>query len=341
MRVAMYYRNEDVRLETMPKPEPGPGELLVRVMASGICGSDVLEWYRIKKAPIVLGHEITGIIEKVGEDVSQFKPGDRVFVNHHVPCNTCRYCLSGNHTVCETLHTTRFFPGGFSEYIRVPAINTDRGTFLLPDSVSFEDGSFIEPLGCVLRSHRLAGIKPEHTLLVIGSGISGLLHILAAKAAGVGRIITTDIQDYKLKKAKEFGASAVIKAQEDVPARVREHNDSRLADIVIVCTGAYKAFTQALDSVDRAGTIICFATTSPDVELPIPINRFWRNSISIMSSYANSPYDAQVAIHMLESGIVNVNQLITHRFPLAETGKGFSLMTKSEKSLKIIIEPQN
>jgi L-iditol 2-dehydrogenase len=142
----MYYKNSDVRLEEMPKPQISSRELLVKVQASGICGSDVMEWYRIKRAPLVLGHEITGEIVEVGKNVSGYKVGDRVFVSHHVPCNSCRYCLSGNHTVCSTLHTTNYYPGGFAEYIRVPAINVERGVFLLPQEVSFADGTFIEPL---------------------------------------------------------------------------------------------------------------------------------------------------------------------------------------------------
>jgi L-iditol 2-dehydrogenase len=339
MHVAVYYNNHDVRLEERARPTIGPGEILVKTMASGICGSDVLEWYRIKKAPIVLGHEVAGEVVEVGEGVTRFRNGDRVFVNHHVPCNTCRYCLAGNHTVCETLHTTNFDPGGFSEYIRVPRINVEFGTFILPVGVSYEAGSFVEPLACVLRGQRTARLRPEQTVLVIGSGISGLLHIMCALASGTGRIIATDINEFKLAMATKAGAHAVINGKKDVPALVREHNDGRLADLVIVCTGAYKAFEQAIKSVDRAGTILCFATTDPEVQLKVPINRFWRNSVTIMSSYANSPYDAMHAIAMLQSGLVDVSTLVTHRFGLEEIGKGFALMTDSSESLKIIIEP--
>jgi L-iditol 2-dehydrogenase len=171
VRVAVYYNNRDVRLEEMPRPRIGPGELLVKVIASGICGSDVMEWYRIKKAPRVLGHEIAGDIVEVGEGVTRYEVGDRVFVSHHVPCNTCRYCLSGQHTVCETLHTTNYDPGGFAEFLRVPAINVDRGVWVLPDDVSFEEGVFIEPLGCVVRAQRVARVQPGQTVLVQGSGM--------------------------------------------------------------------------------------------------------------------------------------------------------------------------
>lgn len=340
MRVAMYYNNRDVRLEELPKPAAGPGELLVRIEASGICGSDVLEWYRIKKAPRVLGHEISGVVEQAGAGVKQFKAGDRIFVTHHVPCNTCRYCLAGNHTVCETLHTTNFEPGGFAEYVRIPAINVDRGSFLMPDGMSFDEGTFIEPLGCVVRGQREARLTAGQTVLILGSGISGLLHIMLAKAMGAGRIIATDISEFRLQKAREFGADATIGAREDVPARVREVNEGRAADLVIVCTGAFPAFQQAIKSVDRAGTIVCFATSDPGVDLPIPINDFWRNSVKVMSSYAAAPYDLAVALELIRMKRVDVSRMITHRYGLARTGEGFLKMVDGKDSLKVIIEPQ-
>ena len=180
MRVAMYYRNKDIRIQEMPIPEINDDELLVKVMASGICGSDVMEWYRIKKAPLVLGHEIAGVIAKAGKNVENFKEGDRVFVSHHVPCMKCHYCLNKHHTACETLHKTNFYPGGFSEYLKIPKINVEVGTFKLPDEMSFEEGTFIEPIGTVLRGQRLANLRKDSTLLVIGSGIAGLMHIKAA-----------------------------------------------------------------------------------------------------------------------------------------------------------------
>jgi L-iditol 2-dehydrogenase len=336
----MYYNNRDVRLEEMPTPEIGPGELLVKVLASGICGSDVMEWYRIKKAPLVLGHEITGEIVKVGGGVRNYKVGQRVFISHHVPCNTCRYCLGGKHTACETLHTTNFYPGGFAEYIRVPPINVDRGVFLLPDEVSNEDGTFIEPLACVVRGQRLAGTMPGHTVLVMGSGISGILHIALARALEVGRIIATDMNEHRMKLAKKFGADVVAHAKEDIPALVRRVNENRLADLVIVCTGALPAFTQALQSVDRGGTVLFFAPTEPGVNLPVPVNDFWRNGITLMPSYGAAPMDLTVALDLIRSRRVPVHEMITHRLGLAETGKGFQLVAGANESLKVIVYPQ-
>jgi L-iditol 2-dehydrogenase len=341
-RVAVYYRNSDVRLEERPVPKIGPGELLVKIVASGICGSDVLEWYRIKKAPIVLGHEVAGEIVLVGEGVTKYKPGQRVAVAHHVPCNTCRYCLSGYHTACHTLHTTNFDPGGFAQFVRVPALQADRGVFVLPENVSFEEGTFFEPLGCVVRGQRSANLRPGQTVAVLGAGISGILHIALAKALGAGRIMATDITPARLEMARRFGADAVFDARGDVPKLIHEACGGRGADLVIVCAGALAPFKQALASVDAGGTILCFATTDPGVELPVPLNEFWRNDVTLKPSYGSAPYDSVVALDLVASGRVPVADMITHRLPLAETPQGFKLMsTPGGSHLKVIIQPND
>lgn len=339
MRVAMYYNNHDVRVEELPKPSIGAKELLVKVLSSGICGSDVLEWYRLKKAPLVLGHEIAGEIVEVGAQVKKYKVGDRVFVAHHVPCNQCRYCRSGNHTVCVTLHTTNFFPGGFSEYIRVPELNVDRGVFVLPDQISFDMGTLIEPLACVVRGQRMAGIKPDQTVLILGAGVSGILHLLTSRRQGAGRIIITDINKKRLELAKRLGADVVIDAKEDLPKRLRKENQDRLADLVIVCTGATSAFKQALECVERAGTILCFAATTPGVNLSVPVNDFWRQSIKILHSYGASPSDCAEAIEMLRAGDLPAQELITHRLSLDKAQEGFKLVAEAQDCLKVIINP--
>ncbi len=340
MKVAMYYNNRDVRLEEISVPTIGPGELLVRVKASGICGTDVMEWYRIQKAPLVLGHEIAGEIVAVGSGVERFRIGNRVFVSHHVPCMNCRYCQSGHHSVCDTLRQTHFDPGGFAEYIRVPKINVELGTFLLPDGLSFEEGSFFEPLGCVVRAQRFARLHSGQSVLVIGSGLSGLLHIQLARAYNAARIIATDINDFRLKAAREFGADAVIQASEDVPRRLREVNDGCLADLVIVCAGAIPAARQAMQSVERGGTVLFFAPTAAGVDVPIPLFELWRDEVTITTSYAASPQDIAEAIEIIRSRRVRVREMITHRLGLAEAGLGFQLVSSARDSIKVIIEPQ-
>ncbi|MDP2753471.1 MAG: alcohol dehydrogenase catalytic domain-containing protein, partial [Nitrospirota bacterium] len=181
MKVAVYYSNDDIRIEERPKPSISSGEILVEMKASGICGTDVMQWYRIKKAPRVLGHEMAGEIFAIGSNVEGFKKGDRVFVSHHVPCYKCHYCVQGKFTACESLHTGNYDPGGFSEFIRIPEENVRYGTFLLPERVTFEDAAMIEPLGCVIAGQNQLGLKEGQTVLIIGSGVSGILHIQLTK----------------------------------------------------------------------------------------------------------------------------------------------------------------
>jgi L-iditol 2-dehydrogenase len=339
MRVAMYYNNRDVRLEELPVPRIGSGELLIRTRASGICGSDLMEWYRIKKAPLVLGHEITGEVVVVGNGVEGFKVGDRVFSSHHVPCGKCRYCLEGHQSVCDLLRTTHFDPGGFAEYIRVPKINVELGTLRIPDTVTFDEGSFIEPLACVVRAQRFAGLGPGQTVLVVGSGISGLLHIQLARARGAARIIATDISEFRLKAAARFGAHATLHGSEDVPARVRDLNKGRPADVVIVCTGAMPAIQQATKSVDRGGTLLFFAPTAAGVDVPIPLFDYWRDEISVITSYAGSGDDLRESLELIRDRKVNVGEMVTHRLPLSQAELGFQLTASGQDSIKVIIDP--
>jgi L-iditol 2-dehydrogenase len=336
---AVYYNNHDVRIQEMPIPQMGECEASLKVMASGICGSDVIEWYRVPKAPIVLGHEGTGIIDKVGSKVTRLKIGDRVFVSHHVPCQQCRYCQRGNHTACHTLHTTNYYPGGFSQYIRIPKINIDFGIYKLPDNMSFEEGTFVEPLACVSRSQRLANLQKDDTLLIIGGGISGILHTQLAKFKGVQNIIVADINPYRLQLAKKFGANHALDAKESIPQKLKEVNNGRLADQVVVCTGATSAALIALDCVENGGTILFFAVPDPSVKLPVPINQFWRNEITMRTSYGAAPNDLEDSMRVLATKNLNVKDMITHRLSLIEAQEGFRLMAEAGESLKVILEP--
>jgi len=341
MRVAMWYSNRDVRLEQMPVPQVGPGEILVRIQASGLCGSDGMEWYRLHKAPLVLGHEVSGEVAEVGRDVRRFRVGDRVAVAHHVPCNTCHHCLNGHHAVCDTLQSTGFDPGGFSEFVRVPALQVDRGVFPLPDEVTHEEGTFAEPLGCVVRGQRMAGLRPGRSVFVAGCGIAAQLHIMTARALGAGRIIAADSIDFRLRTAQSSGADTVLSEQEDLPERIRGINGGLLADVVIVCRETL--IPQALRCVERGGTVLFFAAAGEEDRIPLTVNElFWRTEVTLTSSYAAPPADTVTALHLIRSRRVPVADLITHRLALAETGLGFHMLTHpvEQNSMKIVIQPQ-
>ncbi|NQT21897.1 MAG: zinc-binding dehydrogenase, partial [Candidatus Omnitrophica bacterium] len=271
----------------------------------------------------------------------KYKVGDKVVVSHHVPCGKCRYCLSGHETTCDTLRKTKFYPGGFSEYIRVPKINTEKGVYRIPKGVSYREATFAEPLACVIRAQGIADINAKDTVLVIGSGISGLLHIKLAKAKGVKKIFATDVTESRLKLASKFGAKKVFKAGAFKSEGIKQLNNGFLADKVVVCTGARSALIQALRSVERGGTILFFACTDKDVTVPLSINDvLWKNDVTFATSYAGSPKDHQEALKMIKSGKVKVKDMITHSFGLGDSQKGFKLVAGAGDSVKVIIEPQ-
>jgi len=339
MKVAMYYNNNDVRIEEMPIPAINENEMLVKVKASGICGSDVMEWYRIKKAPRVLGHEIAGDIVEVGKKVKKYKVGDRVFVSHHVPCNKCNFCLNDQHTLCHTLHSTNFYPGGFAEYLRVPEMNIENGVFVLPKEMSYDEGAFIEPLACTVRGLRIAGMKKGKTVLILGSGVAGLLNIKLAKAMGAKKIFATDIDDYRLNFAEKSGADVLINAKDNISERVKKNNEGKLADLVILCAGVPSAARQAMESVETGGVILFFAPTKPDVEVSFPLFDLWNKQVKMVSTYAGVNKDIKAAIQLIKNKKVKVTDLITHRFSLNDAAEGFKLAAQAQKSIKIIIEP--
>lgn len=330
MKAAVYYNNSDIRIGEFPKPVIGKGELLIKMKACGICGSDVLEWYRIKKAPLVLGHEMAGEIAEAGEGVSpsSFTVGDRVFVSHHVPCNACDYCKNDLHTSCETLHKTNYFPGGFAEFIQVPEINVKIGTYKLPDNLSYEEGTFIEPLGCVVRCQRIAKIQEAKSLLVIGAGMSGILHIQLAKFLGVKIIVAADVNEFKLKMAKKFGAGEAYFSGQELKEKF---------DRVIVCAGAPQALLDACKYVGKGGIIVSFAVPPPDVDVSLPLVDFWRNQITIMTSYGAAPRDLEESLELLKENKINVGEMITHRFTLGDAAEAFKSVVEGKESLKVII----
>lgn len=339
MKVAVYYSNRDIRIEEREIPKIGEKEILLRVRACGICGSDVMEWYRKGKTPIVLGHEVAGDVVEIGKGVKGINEGDKVVVAHHVPCNTCRFCLKGHHTVCDTLRKTNFYPGGFSDFIRVPEINVDRGIFKF-EKISYEEASFTEPLACVIRAHRFLSTSPGDSIFVIGCGTAGLLHIKLARAIGVSKIFATDIVDFRIENAIKAGADFAFRAEENAVEFIRSRNNSNLVDTVIICAGAPSAIKMAFDTVERGGKILFFATPEPDLQIPLSVNKmFWRTEVSFLSSYGGSPLDYAIGLELIESERIEVKSLITHRIHLSSAEYGFKLVSEGKECLKVIISP--
>lgn len=339
MRVAMYYNNRDVRIEEMPRPQAGPGEVVIRVHASGICGSDVMEWYRVPRGPRVLGHEIAGEIVERGAGVRGFQVGDRVMATHHVPCGSCHFCTIGHPTVCDTLRATHFEPGGFAEYVRIPEMHVERGMLRLPEGMSYEEGSFVEPLGCVVRGQNLARVGQGQTVAVVGTGLAGLLHVQLARLRGA-KVAGLDILPNRLAAARRLGASIALDSSSEAPAKLREWNEGRLADRVIVCTAAPAALDVAFALIERGGTILFFAPPPPETKMVVPLGEMWWDEITLMTSYAAAQAELREALELLRSRRIDGPAMVSHRLPLAEISLGFRLAAEARDALKVIIEPQ-
>ncbi len=336
MKVAYWYNNKDIRLKDELKPTPEPDEMLVKVFSCGICGSDIVEWYRLPRAPLVPGHEIGAEVAETGSSITSFTPGDRVFLAPKVPCMQCDYCKKGQYPICSTVKDR--LPGGFAEYVLVPRKLIDNGAYLLPENITYDQSTFIEPLACVIRAQNLAGLKKDQTVMVIGSGMSGLLHIKLAKSKNC-KVIATDISETRLKTARESGADITLLASDNISEFFNGQN--KKPDVVILCTEAIPAVEQAWQCVNSGGAIVFFAVPGPDKMVTIPINDFWMREIRILTSYYCGPPDIVEAISKIESEQVKVDELITHRLPLEKILEGFRLVTEGSVSLKVIINPHS
>lgn len=335
MKVSIWYNNRDIRLRDVPMPKAGPKEMLVKVMACGICGSDIVEWYRLPRAPLVQGHEIGGQVVEVGEEVRNFKVGDRVFIAPKVPCMECDYCKNGHYPVCSSVKDR--MPGGFAEYILVPKTIVESGTYLLPENISYDLSTFIEPLACVVRSLRLARVKEGQTVMVLGCGVSGLLHIKLAKLINC-RVIAIDINPKKLEFAHKIGADHSLLADDTILEQLASIKQDK-ADAVFLCTSALSAIDLAWKCVDKGGVIVFYAVPEPEKTVTIPINDFWRKEIRIITSYYCGPPDIEEAIRLIETETIELEDKITHRFPLKDIEKGFQMVMDGRESLKVIIRP--
>ncbi len=340
MRVAKYYSRDDVRLEHMPVPDIAQGEMLVQVRACGLCGSDIMEWYADSKAPAVLGHEPVGFVSRLGSGVRAFTPGDRVFVHHHVPCFVCHHCRRGNYSCCQAFAESGIYPGGFAEYIRVSAQNVERDVLHLPDGLSFEEATLIEPTACAIRGINRAGLQKGDTVLVIGSGTSGLLFTQLSRLWGAGLVIVSDPVDFRLQAAERLGADFTIQPEkEDLGTQLRKLNDDRGADLVIVTPASEAAMVQGLAVVGKGGTVLLYAPLPPGNLLPVEVHDLLFSEITIVSTYSCGPDETRTALEFIRRGRIKTRALITHRFGLDQVLEAMQLAVQAGESLKIVVVP--
>jgi L-iditol 2-dehydrogenase len=338
MKVARLYDYLDVRLEDEPTPLIGPQDALVRTHACGICSGDVVSWYIRKKAPLVFGHEPVGEIVRVGSEVSAFRPGDRVFAHHHAPCWKCRACARGEFVQCATWRSSRIEPGGMAEYFRVPAANLAGDTLRLPDGVPDEDGALVEPLACVVKSLTRAGRIEDASILVIGLGVMGLMHVLLARHWGAGRILAADLLPQRCDRARALGADDVIDAKAgDLEAQVAELTRGEGAEVVIVGPATVTAIEQGLGCAGRGATVVQFMGTQPGSTVALPTFDVYFREIRLIPSYSCGPVETRTALELIEAKVVTAAHVVTHRFPLARVAEAYRVAAEDMSAIKTLV----
>ena len=321
MRVARSLTPRGVVIEEVADPVPGPGEVVCRVLACGVCGSDVSETYVARKLPCVLGHEVVGEVVSVGPGVSAVGPGERVVIHHHVPCGACRTCRRGHETLCEQFRSTALAPGGFAEQVLLspPLV----GELLALGSVDPVAATFVEPLGCVLRALDRAGLKPGDALLVVGAGSNGLLGVAAARARGVEDVWVREPRADRLAVAEGLGGTA--HAGEPI-------------DVAFVTTASGEAIADAAAALGPGGTLCLYATTGPGTPVGVDSEQLFLRELTVCSSWSAGPADMRAAYALIASGAIDVLALVTHRLALEDTGRALGLQRTGE-ALKVVVEP--
>jgi L-iditol 2-dehydrogenase len=347
MRAAVYRGPSNISLEKVPVPKIGDGEILIRVHACGICGTDLKKIeFGLLPPPRIFGHEIAGIVVKIGSKVTRFQVGDRVTTHHHIPCRKCFYCEKKLFSQCEfyrrTGTTAGFEPagGGFAEYVRVMDWIVEEGTIAIPDNVSFEEASFLEPLNTCLKALETAALERGEVVVVYGQGPVGLLMMQAAAGEGA-RVLGLDFLESRLEVARELGAtSALNPARDDVSSAAAKLTDGRGADLAIVAAANPRAIEDALKLVRRGGRILLFAQTVPGEMIPIDASSICVEEKRLIGSYSASVELQDKAANMIFTKKINVARLISHRFALELLPEGIRLASHpSDHSLKVVIQP--
>lgn len=338
MLAVEYHANDDVRVVDLPIPEIGPGELLVRMQACGLCASDVMEWYMRPRAPLYPGHEPVGVIAAIGEGVTRFKPGQRVFVHHHVPCMVCHFCQREAFSQCPTFRATRLYPGGLAEYIRVPAPNVQFDVLELPETLSDEAATLIEPLGCCLRGIERAGIKAGDTVLILGAGSNGQMLAMLAPQRGAIRVIVSDPIAYRRQRVLEAGANVALDPLEaPVLDQIYALNAGHKPDVVIVTPSSINVMQESVNLVEAGGTVLFFAPPPPSEVLPVVPNRLFFQEVTLRTSYSAGPYETRLALQLLQEKRIVPERVITHRFSIQEAPQAFRMVSQPGEALKVVI----
>ncbi len=338
MKVARLYDYLDIRIEDAPIPHPGPRQALVRTRACGICSGDVVPWYIRQKAPLVFGHEPVGEIVELGREVSHLRVGQRVFVHHHAPCLSCRACRRGEFVQCPTWKASKIIPGGMAEYFLVPEINLFGDTLALPDHVSDADGILIEPLACVVKSLCRAGQVAEASVLVIGLGVMGQMHVILAKHLGARQVMASDFVTARRTHARGLGADVVLDATAaPLAEQVAQVTKGEGAEIVIVGPATTEAIATGIACAARGGSVIQFMGTPPQAQLTLSTHDLYFREVRLIPSYSCGPMETRTALALISDGVLGARQVVTHEFPLAEAATAYQVAAENKSAIKTIV----
>jgi L-iditol 2-dehydrogenase len=342
MRQALIAGPEHFEVVTAPVPRlQGPGEILVKTAACGICSGDLMPWYLQKKVGTVLGHEVAGWAVEVGPAVQHLRPGDLVFLHHHAPCLTCDDCRRGAHVHCRTWQNSRLDPGGIAEWIRVPAVNVQNDTFPVND-LDVETAVFIEPLGCSVKAFRrlqnAAYPVPSENLnlqsrkgVVVGCGVMGLLNLATARALGAAHLAAVEPDSERRRLALSFGANEVFTPEEACRSL------AGVADFVVIGPGHPEVIQQSLAYLRPAGTAIPFTPTPSGVTTALDLGNLYFREVNLMPSYSCGPEDTRQAYELLRRGKVQPGSLVTHRFELDQVQMAYDTARRGGACLKVLI----
>ncbi|MGD0176886.1 MAG: zinc-dependent dehydrogenase [Candidatus Bathyarchaeia archaeon] len=340
MKAAVISGKGTVELKESPTPKIGPGDLLVHMRACGVCGTDLEKIHGEHITPPILGHEVAGDIMEIGRGVQGFQKSDRVLVHHHVSCRSCFYCKNGLETLCEAYPKSNLDPCGFADYFRVPSTLVEGGTvYRLPDSMSYDEGSQVEPTACCIRALRKAGVNAGNSVAIFGVGPVGLMHLQLAKTYGAAPIIAIDVLENRRNFAAKLGADEALNpTTDDIPTVVSSKTNGLGVDYAIVATGNLRAIEQAFSSVRKGGKVVLFGAPPRGAHLSLDVSRLFLREIKFESSYSTSETEMRMALDLIEKKRINPSKLITHRFPLARALEAFRLAEKGEGAVKVVVE---
>jgi L-iditol 2-dehydrogenase len=337
----MVKNNSNIEIKNIEKPPVGPGDMLVKMRACGICGSDVEKVFGKYGQPSMrLGHEPAGIITQVGSEISNFSVGDRVFTHHHVACysDDCHECSHGNETMCKRYYESNLEPCGLADEYVVPEWNVKHGGVLnIPDSMSFEEAAMIEPLACCIRAWNKFKHHKNDSVAILGVGPTGIMHVLLAKLHGLGKVFCLDLNDFRLNFAKKFETTAIHSGNTNALEQIKSETANQGVDVVIVSTSSLNALKDAVNFVRKGGTIVMFGVPSKGAKVDLDMSEIYSKGVTIVNSYAASDVDTTHALDLISNKQVDVSQLITHKYNLQECQQAFVHAKSGDNAMKIII----